>query len=77
MKFQSLIRWFQSSDVHTTTSMNCKNQNDSWSKRKRNDDSLNERKWLARVDAAKNIVQDWKSFDVELLNEILDNQWSE
>ena len=74
MKFQSLIRWFQLFDVHTTTSMNCKNQNDSWSKRKRNDDSLNERKWLARVDAAKNIVQDWKSFDVELLNEILDNQ---
>ncbi len=42
---------FQSSNA--TTSMNWKNQNDSWSKRKRNDDSLNGKKRLAQVNAAK------------------------
>ena len=57
--------------------MNCKNQNDSWSERKRNDDSLNERKRLAQIDATKNIMQNRKSFDVESSDETLDNQRSE
>ena len=48
---------YRSSDVHTTTSMNCKNQDGSLSERKRNDGSLNGRKRLAQVDAAKNIVR--------------------
>ena len=37
--------------------MNCKNQDGSLIERKRNDGSLNGRKRLARVNAAKNIVR--------------------